>query len=58
MKKELDVKFYSKVQLTEKPVSKSVASGRKFENHIRISKLEELRPVVFSYLRASYDMFA
>jgi hypothetical protein len=58
MKKELDVKFYSNVQHPEKPISKSVASGRKFENHIRISQLDDLRPALFAYLRASYNMFA
>jgi hypothetical protein len=58
MKKELDVKFYSKMPHPEKPVSKSVAWGRKFENHIRISQLDDLRPVLFTYLRASYDLFA
>jgi hypothetical protein len=28
----------------EKPVLKSVASGNKFENHIRIALLDDLRP--------------
>jgi hypothetical protein len=56
MKKELDLKFYSKVSHPEKPVLKSVASGNKFENHIRIALLDDLRPPLFGYLRESYQL--
>lgn len=56
MKKELDIKFYSKTSHPEKPVLKSVASGNKFENHIRIALLDDLRPKLFLYLRESYDI--
>jgi hypothetical protein len=56
MKKELDIKFYSKVVHPEKPVVKSVAVGNKFENHIRISLLDDLRPALFVYLRESYGL--
>jgi len=56
MKKELDIKFYSKVPHPEKSVLKSVASGNKFENHIRIALLDDLRPKLFLYLRESYDI--
>lgn len=56
MKKELDIKFYSKVAHTEKPILKSVASGNKFENHIRIAVLDDLRPKLFTYLRESYHL--
>jgi hypothetical protein len=54
MKKELDLKFYSKVQHPEKPVLKSTATGNKFESHIRISLLDDLRPALFNHLRESY----
>src|ERR1700712_4186984 len=54
MKKELDIKFYSKAPHPEKPVYKSTAAGKKFENHIHISLLDDLRPALFSYLRESY----
>lgn len=57
MKKELDIKFYSKVAHPEKPVIKSTASAKKFENHIRISMLDDLRPELFIYLRESYASF-
>lgn len=56
MKKELDIKFYSKTAHPEKPVVKSVAWGNKFENHIRIAQLDDLRPELFNYLRASYQL--
>lgn len=56
MKKEMDIKFYSKVHHPEKPVIKSTAIGNKFENHIRISLLDDLRPGMFAYIRESYDM--
>ncbi|HEX8022836.1 DUF5655 domain-containing protein [Mucilaginibacter sp.] len=58
MKKELDLKFYSKVAHPEKPVLKSVASINKFENHIRIALLDDLRPALFRYLRESYELLA
>jgi hypothetical protein len=56
MKKELDIKFYSKTAHPEKPVLKSIALGKKFENHIRIALLDDLRPALFSYLRESYEL--
>jgi len=56
MKKELDIKFYSQTAHPEKPVVKSVAWGKKFENHIRISTLDELKPGLFAYIRESYEM--
>jgi hypothetical protein len=56
MRKELDIKFYSKVAHPEKPVIKSVAVGNKFENHIRIATLDDLRPTLFVYLRESYQL--
>ena len=56
MKKWLDLKFYSKAAHKEKPVFKSVAAGSKFENHIRLTTLDELKPGVFLYLRESYEL--
>jgi hypothetical protein len=56
MKKELDIKFYSKLLHVEKPVLKSIACGKKFENHIRISRLEDLHPALFVYIRKSYEL--
>jgi hypothetical protein len=56
MKKCLDIKFYSKTVYPEKPVMKSVAAGRKFENRIRLSVLDELKPGIFVYIRESYEL--
>jgi hypothetical protein len=56
MRKELDIKFYSKTVHPEKPVVKSAALGNKFENHLRIALLDDLRPIVFKYLRESYQL--
>ncbi|GAB3904402.1 DUF5655 domain-containing protein [Mucilaginibacter boryungensis] len=56
MKKELDIKFYTKTAHPEKPVLKSVAVGNKFENHIRLALLDDLRPALFTYLRESYNL--
>jgi len=56
MKKWLDLKFYSKVAHKEKPVIKSAVSGKKFENHIRLTTLDELKPGIFVYIRESYEL--
>ncbi|TSJ41008.1 hypothetical protein FO440_14845 [Mucilaginibacter corticis] len=56
MKKWLDLKFYSGRVHKDKPVLKSVESGNKFENHIRLTTLDELKPGVFIYLRESYEL--
>lgn len=56
MKKELDIKFYSAVAHPEKPVIKSVPVGKKFENHIRLATLDDLRPGLFVYIRESYEL--
>nr|WP_255496341.1 DUF5655 domain-containing protein [Mucilaginibacter sp. FT3.2] len=56
MKKELDLKFYSKIPPPEKPILKSTASGNKVENHIRIALLDDLVPALFIRLRKSYEL--
>lgn len=56
MKKWLDIKFYSKAPHKEKPVIKSVPAGKKFDNHIRLTNLDELKPGIFTYLRESYEL--
>jgi len=55
MKKWLDIKFYSKVAHKDKPVIKSIAAGKEFENHIRLTNLDELKPGIFICLRESYE---
>ena len=56
LKKELDLKFYSKAAHAEKPVVKSVAVGNKFENHIRLSFMDQLKPGIFQHFRESYEL--
>jgi hypothetical protein len=54
MKKELDLKFYSATQLEEELIIKSIPYSGKFENHIRVSKLEDITTTVYSFIRQSY----
>lgn len=56
MKKELDIKFYSALAHMEKPVVKSIPSGKKFGNHIRISSSEDVHSGLFVYIRESYEL--
>ncbi|MGZ3872397.1 MAG: DUF5655 domain-containing protein [Mucilaginibacter sp.] len=56
MKKELDLKFYSQVPYPEKLVIKSMGAAGKFENHIRLSVLDDLQPKLFTYIRESYQL--
>jgi hypothetical protein len=56
MKKWLDLKFYSVVPHPEKPIIKSIAAGKKYANHIRLSALDDLRPALFKYIRESYEL--
>jgi Domain of unknown function (DUF5655) len=56
MKKELDLKFYSATQQEEELILKSLPYSGKFENHIRVSKLEDLTQTVYSYIKQSYQL--
>lgn len=56
MKKELDIQFYSTEHHPEKPFVKSVIYNRKYENHIRINRLDDLRPQLFAYIYESYRL--
>lgn len=56
MQKALDLKFYSATHQTEEPIIKSVAYSGKFENHIRVSKLEDLNRTVYAYIKQSYQL--
>lgn len=55
MKKWLDLKFYTKTAPKDKLILRSKATGNKFENHIRLTNLDELVPKVFVYLREAYE---
>jgi len=56
MSKFLDLKFYSTEQQLCPPFFKSTQISKKFENHIRISKLEELTPTLQRFIRQSYEL--
>ena len=56
MKKELDLKFYSATQQEEEPVLKSIFYSGKFQNHIRVSKLEDLTQTIYNYIKHSYKL--
>jgi Domain of unknown function (DUF5655) len=54
MKKTLDVKFYSENMLRGSPVIKSSGRAGKFENHIRVTTLDDLTPQLFGHLKRSW----
>jgi hypothetical protein len=56
MKKQLDIKFYSEKEQNEFPIIKSTIWNSKFENHIRLSTLDELTPNVYSLIKQSYQL--
>jgi len=56
MKKELDLKFYSETQLEEEPIVKSIFYSGKYENHIRVSSIEQLTSNVYQYIKQSYQL--
>ncbi|PQJ09720.1 hypothetical protein CJD36_017475 [Flavipsychrobacter stenotrophus] len=56
MKTQLDLKFYSATEQIEAPIIKSVIWNAKFENHVRISNLEQLDPNLYSLIKTSYKL--
>jgi len=56
MKKELDLKFYSKVQEESPLILKTISVSGKFENHIRISSVEGITLKTLTLIRKSYDL--
>jgi len=54
MKKQLDLKFYTQTKQDEFPIIKSIFYSGKYENHIRVSLLSELSPLVYTYIKQSY----
>lgn len=51
----LDLQFYSSKELACPPFLRSKKVSKKFENHFRISRLEEVSPFLIKHLRGSYD---
>jgi uncharacterized protein YndB with AHSA1/START domain len=56
MKTQLDLKFYSDTEQNEFPIIKSAVWNSKFENHIRIAKLEELTTPIYNLIKKSYEI--
>lgn len=56
MKKQLDIKFYSAEILTHDLVLKSTFYSGKFENHSRVTTLDELTPTIFNFIKKSYSL--
>lgn len=53
--KFLDLQFYSKDLQSCPPFFKSTQVSKKFENHFRISTLEEISPTLLKFIRQSYE---
>jgi hypothetical protein len=56
MKTQLDIKFYSKKEQHDFPIIKSLFWNSKYENHIRISTLDELTTEIYSFIKKSYQI--
>jgi hypothetical protein len=56
MKVALDIKFYSALPLTTLTPYKSLIYSGRYANHFRVSKLEDLTPGIFRYIRESYEL--
>jgi hypothetical protein len=58
MKNQIDLKFYSEDKCDEDPVIKSVPYSGKYENHIRLSMLEEVNTRVIELIKSSYKLLS
>ncbi|NJL77499.1 MAG: hypothetical protein HC892_23115 [Saprospiraceae bacterium] len=56
MKKQLDIKFGSENEQTQFPIIKSAIWNSKYENHIRVSNLDELTTDIYSFIKKSYQI--
>jgi hypothetical protein len=56
MKKWLDLKFYSEKKPEESFICKSILYGKRFQNNIRLTSLNELKPRVFALVKESYRL--
>ena len=56
MKAVLDIKFYSSSPPTGLVPYKSYIYSGRYANHLRISKLEDLTPIMIRYIRQSYEL--
>jgi len=56
MKSQLDLKFYSAIELNEFPIVKCIMWNSKFETHVRVGSLEDLTKTVFGLIKRSYEI--
>lgn len=56
MQRQLDQKSYSATQQEEETILKSIFYSGKFQNHIRVSTLDDLTQTVYSYIKQSYNL--
>ena len=56
MKKMLDLKFYSVKLPEETMVTKSTLHAGRYENHIRLTSLNNLTPRVYALIKDSYQL--
>jgi hypothetical protein len=56
MKTQLDLKFYTEKEQEESPIIKSIFYSGKYENHIRVSSLDQLTTIVYQYIKQSYKL--
>jgi len=56
MQKVLDVKFYSDVAYTSRPIINSILYKGKYANNIRIAVLDELTPQLLKLIHQSYQL--
>lgn len=56
MKKWLDLKFYSEKKPEEPFIFKSIFYARRYQNNIRLTNLNDLKPRVFALVKESYKL--
>ncbi len=56
MRKQLDIKFYSATPQEDELIVKNVPWAGKYENHIRVSTLEDITEDIYTFIRRSYQL--
>lgn len=56
MQKQLDIKCYSTEAMHEFPIIKSVFYSGRYENHIRVTHVDDLDKMVYFCIRNSYNL--
>jgi Domain of unknown function (DUF5655) len=56
LKKELDLKFYSAHRIEIESILKSLPHSGKFENHLRVSNVEDITRNAIMWIKQSYEL--